>query len=828
MDVRLRCHRTFVAQIAAIFLGVALGIGACSGASEGPGEVDAGRDDAGGGAEDALALPDAEGDAAPDAPFDAAPDAPFDAAPDVPSDAASDVGETDGRSDVEQDGASDTTDDSSVPDGSDAIDGSDVHDIDAPDARVDGANPTDVEPDVNLPPVVVATVAPSLGCAPMAVTVDASASTDEDGEIVAWEWAFGDGSTADTAVAVHDYDMPGDYTVRVTVTDDRGASTSREVGRVRVFSTAAGQRTWVGLDSTQPTSWFAASNWCPSGPPTATDRVVIPGGLDAYPSVTSNATVADLHIEGGGALTSSAGFTVLGDLDVAAVGLITLSAGWLEVGGDVVVDGSTDGGGMLRHVGTGGTVRGSIARYEVMSGAAVAANGPLDVHNFFRISGELAPQGHTVQAHGPLVIGFSGTLLMVDEDDEVIAHDDMTMQGTAGGADRHSAGVIRFRGSRFDVGTSNVALNGTGTHRFVVEGTEPQVLRSLQGNNRFGTLEINNPEGVTLSGAFHVTDDVVMTSGQIVSEGLTTDALVVEGTVRGRGEDFAIRRVTFTGSPDLPARLGALETRLQGVTELGRDVHLHGDLQLQSPGGQLVVWIHHLTVDGRFETSGTGRLYMTHSAGEVTVHGASQFGGLGPAEDGPLGADDTMTQGIFRSHGDVTTSLDLSGAGRRYFYATEGHRLVLAGDDLQRLRMSSGSRIAHLEGVGAGGLEIQDNLTVFGDFDMYVNLVLSGSFTVGGNMYSSADLQRNDGTLRIFGTHVVLLDSEFTHNGTSYLVGALDVRGVFRTESGRTARVLGNLETHGSAVVHNAGELRYGGDFVDTGATFHGNPPVLE
>ncbi|GAA1946308.1 hypothetical protein GCM10009798_01620 [Nocardioides panacihumi] len=59
------------------------------------------------------------------------------------------------------------------------------------------------------------------------VTVDASGSSDPDGSVAAYEWAFGDGSTGLGARTGHRYAAPGRYLVQLTVVDDRGARASR-------------------------------------------------------------------------------------------------------------------------------------------------------------------------------------------------------------------------------------------------------------------------------------------------------------------------------------------------------------------------------------------------------------------------------------------------------------------------------------------------------------------------------------------------------------------------------------------------------------------------
>ncbi len=55
------------------------------------------------------------------------------------------------------------------------------------------------------------------------ITFDASQSYDPDGEIVEYIWDFGDGSIGKGKVVTHSYSSPGDYTVTLTVRDERGA-----------------------------------------------------------------------------------------------------------------------------------------------------------------------------------------------------------------------------------------------------------------------------------------------------------------------------------------------------------------------------------------------------------------------------------------------------------------------------------------------------------------------------------------------------------------------------------------------------------------------------
>lgn len=78
----------------------------------------------------------------------------------------------------------------------------------------------------NQPPVASFTAAPPLGTAPLSVTFNASASSDPDGTIASFVWDFGDNSTGTGATAQHTYTTAGIITVRLTVTDNDGASAS--------------------------------------------------------------------------------------------------------------------------------------------------------------------------------------------------------------------------------------------------------------------------------------------------------------------------------------------------------------------------------------------------------------------------------------------------------------------------------------------------------------------------------------------------------------------------------------------------------------------------
>jgi len=60
------------------------------------------------------------------------------------------------------------------------------------------------------------------GYAPLYVGFDGTGSSDADGSIVAWNWNFGDGTSANGELVNHTYNAPGSYTVTLTVADNHG------------------------------------------------------------------------------------------------------------------------------------------------------------------------------------------------------------------------------------------------------------------------------------------------------------------------------------------------------------------------------------------------------------------------------------------------------------------------------------------------------------------------------------------------------------------------------------------------------------------------------
>jgi glucose/arabinose dehydrogenase/PKD repeat protein len=81
----------------------------------------------------------------------------------------------------------------------------------------------------NQPPVAVASANPPSGPAPLAVAFSSAGSVDPEGQPLSYSWAFGDGTTSTAANPSHTYTQPGQYTVRLTVSDGVNSTISTPI-----------------------------------------------------------------------------------------------------------------------------------------------------------------------------------------------------------------------------------------------------------------------------------------------------------------------------------------------------------------------------------------------------------------------------------------------------------------------------------------------------------------------------------------------------------------------------------------------------------------------
>lgn len=78
----------------------------------------------------------------------------------------------------------------------------------------------------NQPPQALLVASPTTVVVGETVNFSAAGSVDIDGSIVAFEWDFGDGTTAEGQQVTHRYESANTFTVLLVVTDDDGAKAS--------------------------------------------------------------------------------------------------------------------------------------------------------------------------------------------------------------------------------------------------------------------------------------------------------------------------------------------------------------------------------------------------------------------------------------------------------------------------------------------------------------------------------------------------------------------------------------------------------------------------
>ncbi len=117
------------------------------------------------------------------------------------------------------------------------------------------------------------------------VVFDGTGSEDSDGEIVRYQWDFGDGNSGAGAQPTHNYSAAGVYTVVLTVTDDEGG-TSEDTVVIHVNEQGIPDDTWpaewviledavVGeVNAVRAKGTYCASDWYPSVAPLEMNNVI--------------------------------------------------------------------------------------------------------------------------------------------------------------------------------------------------------------------------------------------------------------------------------------------------------------------------------------------------------------------------------------------------------------------------------------------------------------------------------------------------------------------------------------------------------------------------
>ena len=78
----------------------------------------------------------------------------------------------------------------------------------------------------NVPPIAAFTAV----CSALTCTFNGTGSSDPDGAVTAYSWAFGDGTTGVGAIVTHAYAGPGTYNVTLTVADNSAGTNTQSTG----------------------------------------------------------------------------------------------------------------------------------------------------------------------------------------------------------------------------------------------------------------------------------------------------------------------------------------------------------------------------------------------------------------------------------------------------------------------------------------------------------------------------------------------------------------------------------------------------------------------
>ncbi|MBW3571744.1 MAG: DNA/RNA non-specific endonuclease [Gemmatimonadetes bacterium] len=141
---------------------------------------------------------------------------------------------------------------------------------------------------------VAATDGPYVGIEGSPVTLDASGSSDPDGDALSFAWSFGDGATGTGARPAHTWADNGTYAVRVIVSDPYGAADTATT-TVTVMNVAPQVAAFAGGQLLQGETYAAAGSFADPGADSWTATVDYGDGSGARPLALAGTGFALSH-----------------------------------------------------------------------------------------------------------------------------------------------------------------------------------------------------------------------------------------------------------------------------------------------------------------------------------------------------------------------------------------------------------------------------------------------------------------------------------------------------------------------------------------------------
>ncbi|MBI4393080.1 MAG: PKD domain-containing protein [Euryarchaeota archaeon] len=126
-------------------------------------------------------------------------------------------------------------------------------------AAMSGCLQGETPPPQVVAPTVAAACAPTAPIVGETVTCDSTGSDTGGAKTATYAWIFGDGGSASTAKATHGYSIPGDFIVRLSITNEKGtANNDATLVYVRVSPAAVGSSATAA--DVEPAAIFSADH----------------------------------------------------------------------------------------------------------------------------------------------------------------------------------------------------------------------------------------------------------------------------------------------------------------------------------------------------------------------------------------------------------------------------------------------------------------------------------------------------------------------------------------------------------------------------------------